>query len=184
MSPEQARGQAGGPAHRHLGFRLLPLRMLERAEALHGETVSDTLVAVLTRSPDWARSRHMMFPAMRRGASTLPHKRRATTPSARRRCPTGARRYGSGHARPPARSPASADTVNAGDRRNPYRDLREPGLLAWDATSHERGRRRRCASVAEAGRQDERRPPAALGHVLHTVRDFTRRAADRPPRTR
>jgi Tol biopolymer transport system component len=52
MSPEQARGEGGGPPHRHLGLRRRPLRDAHGEAALRGETASDTLVAVLTREPD------------------------------------------------------------------------------------------------------------------------------------
>ena len=43
MSPEQARGQAGGQAHRHLGVRLRPVRDAHRADGhFEGATISET----------------------------------------------------------------------------------------------------------------------------------------------
>ena len=53
MSPEQARGQAGRQAHRHLGVRLRAVRNADGEVALLRETVSDTLAAVVEREPDW-----------------------------------------------------------------------------------------------------------------------------------
>ena len=56
MSPEQARGQAGRQAHRHLGVRLRALRNATGRTRLHGRTtVSDTLAAMLTRDVDWTK---------------------------------------------------------------------------------------------------------------------------------
>ena len=43
----------GRQAHRHLGVRLRALRDDHRSQAFPGATISDTIAAVLERSPDW-----------------------------------------------------------------------------------------------------------------------------------
>ena len=55
MSPEQARGQDGRPAHGHLGVRVVVYEMLTGQCLFGGETVSDTLIEVATRQPDLNR---------------------------------------------------------------------------------------------------------------------------------
>ena len=58
MSPEQARGQAGRQAHRHLGLRLCALRDADGPRARsRGETVTDTLAASSSASPTGPRCR-------------------------------------------------------------------------------------------------------------------------------
>jgi serine/threonine protein kinase len=55
MSPEQARGK---PIDKHAdiwAFGIVLFEMLTGSRLFHGETVSDTLAAVLTREPDWTR---------------------------------------------------------------------------------------------------------------------------------
>ena len=53
MSPEQARGKAGGQAHGHLGVRAVLYEMLTGRRAFAGDEVSEVLASVLAREPDW-----------------------------------------------------------------------------------------------------------------------------------
>ncbi len=53
MAPEQARGQAGRQARRHLGVRRGALRNAHGQRAFLGEDVSDTLAAVLRQDVDY-----------------------------------------------------------------------------------------------------------------------------------
>ena len=81
MSPEQARGQAGRQAHRHLGVRLRAVRNADRARcAFAGETVSDTIATILEREPDWsvpAARRHPTADAT--AAAALPREGSASS---------------------------------------------------------------------------------------------------------
>ncbi len=54
MSPEQARGQTLDPRSDIWSFGCLLYEMLAEQKAFAGETVSDTLVAVLDREPDFS----------------------------------------------------------------------------------------------------------------------------------
>ena len=54
MSPEQARGQAVDKRTDIWAFGCVLYEMLTGHVAFPGETVSDTIVAILEREPDWA----------------------------------------------------------------------------------------------------------------------------------
>jgi eukaryotic-like serine/threonine-protein kinase len=54
MSPEQARGKAVDKRADIWGFGCVLYEMLTRRIAFPGETLSDTIVAILDRSPDWS----------------------------------------------------------------------------------------------------------------------------------
>ena len=53
MSPEQARGQAGRQARRHLGVRLRAVRDADGQRAFAGDDVSETLAAIIHEEPRW-----------------------------------------------------------------------------------------------------------------------------------
>jgi serine/threonine protein kinase len=55
MSPEQARGRNVDKRADIWAFGVLLYEMLSGSRLFEGETVSDTLAAVLTREPDWSR---------------------------------------------------------------------------------------------------------------------------------
>ena len=66
MSPEQARGQAGRQARRHLGVRLRALRDAHgHSGRSTGEDVTETLARVIEREPDWAALPATLPPALR-----------------------------------------------------------------------------------------------------------------------
>ena len=71
MSPEQARGKAVDKRADIWSFGVVLFEMLTGARLFAGETVSDTLAAVLTRDPDW---------------SALPEGTRATVTILLKRC--------------------------------------------------------------------------------------------------
>ena len=54
MSPEQARGKPVDKRTDVWAFGCVLFEMLTGKRAFEGETVSDTLAAVLTKEPDWA----------------------------------------------------------------------------------------------------------------------------------
>ncbi len=53
MSPEQARGKAVDKRADIWAFGVVLYEMLAGKQLFHGETISDTLAAVLTKEPDW-----------------------------------------------------------------------------------------------------------------------------------
>ena len=55
MSPEQARGQAVDKRTDIWAFGCVLFEMLTGGRLFAGDTVSDTLAAVLTRDPDWSK---------------------------------------------------------------------------------------------------------------------------------
>jgi serine/threonine protein kinase len=55
MSPEQARGKAVDKRADIWSFGVVLYEMFTGRMLFHGETVSDTLAAVLTREPEWDR---------------------------------------------------------------------------------------------------------------------------------
>ena len=87
MSPEQARGQAVDKRTDIWAFGCVLFEMLTGRRAFDGDTVTDTLVRVLEREPDWTalppahpRTRPQASPAMPREGSRAPgarHRRRA-----------------------------------------------------------------------------------------------------------
>ena len=54
MSPEQARGQAVDKRTDIWAFGCVLYEMLTGRPAFRGETVSDTIAAILEREPDWS----------------------------------------------------------------------------------------------------------------------------------
>jgi serine/threonine protein kinase len=66
MAPEQARGQPVDRRADIWAFGVVLYEMLSRTPAFPGETISDTLAAVLRTDPDWARLRADTPPAVRR----------------------------------------------------------------------------------------------------------------------
>src|SRR5262249_23994428 len=54
MSPEQARGKSVDRRADIWAFRAVPYQILTGRRCFEGETVSDTLAAVLMRDPDWS----------------------------------------------------------------------------------------------------------------------------------
>ena len=57
MAPEQARGKSVDTRADVWGFGTVLYEMLANARAFEGETVSDTIAAVLTKDPDWSKVR-------------------------------------------------------------------------------------------------------------------------------
>ena len=55
MSPEQAKGRAAGPRADVWAFGCVLFEMLTGSRAFSGEDVTDTIVAVLSKEPDWQR---------------------------------------------------------------------------------------------------------------------------------
>ena len=55
MSPEQAKGRVAGPRADVWAFGCVLFEMLTGSRAFSGEDVTDTIVAVLSREPDWQR---------------------------------------------------------------------------------------------------------------------------------
>jgi serine/threonine protein kinase len=55
MSPEQARGKPVGKHADMWGLGCVVFELLTGVQAFAGETVSDTLAAVLAREPDWTK---------------------------------------------------------------------------------------------------------------------------------
>ncbi len=86
MSPEQARGQAGRQARRHLGVRLRALRDADRPAAFEGEDVADTLAHVLQREPDLGGTARRTPPRVRRLLAPLPREGSASAAARYRRC--------------------------------------------------------------------------------------------------
>ena len=66
MSPEQARGKAVDRRADVWAWGAVLYEMLTGRRAFEGETVSDTLAAVLTREPDWSRLPAATPPSVRR----------------------------------------------------------------------------------------------------------------------
>jgi len=66
MSPEQARGQAVDKRADVWAFGCVLYEMLTGRAAFAGETVSDTIVRILERQPDWSALPADMPPALRR----------------------------------------------------------------------------------------------------------------------
>jgi len=68
MSPEQARGKPVDKRSDIWAFGVVLYEMLTGRQAFHGETVSDTLAAILTRDPDWS-----VLPAAAPGSARRAH---------------------------------------------------------------------------------------------------------------
>jgi Tol biopolymer transport system component len=66
MSPEQARGQPVDKRSDIWAFGCVVYEMLTGVRAFAGETISDTLAALLTREPDWSRLPAATPPPLRR----------------------------------------------------------------------------------------------------------------------
>jgi len=66
MSPEQARGKPVDKRTDIWAFGVVLYEMLTGRQAFHGETVSDTLAAILTREPDWSALPASAPPGIRR----------------------------------------------------------------------------------------------------------------------
>ena len=66
MSPEQVRGQQADTRADIWAFGAVLFEMLTADKAFEGATVSDTLVAILDREPDWSRLPTTTPPAIRR----------------------------------------------------------------------------------------------------------------------
>ena len=80
MSPEQARGKPVDKRTDIWAFGAVLYEMLTGRKAFEGETVSDTLAAVLTRDPDWSalarRDAGVRLAASASAASTAIRRRR------------------------------------------------------------------------------------------------------------
>jgi eukaryotic-like serine/threonine-protein kinase len=66
MAPEQARGKAVDKRADIWAFGVVLFEMLTGRRLFEGETISDTLAAVLTRTPDWTALPATTTPAVRR----------------------------------------------------------------------------------------------------------------------
>jgi Tol biopolymer transport system component len=75
MSPEQARGKAVDKRADIWAFGLVLYEMLTGQQLFHGETVSDTLAAVLTKEPDWEQVPPKVRRLLRRCLEKDPAKR-------------------------------------------------------------------------------------------------------------
>jgi serine/threonine-protein kinase len=75
MAPEQARGRAVDKRADIWAFGVVVYEMLTGERLFHGETVSDTLAAVLTREIDWARAPLPTQRLLRRCLERDPNKR-------------------------------------------------------------------------------------------------------------
>jgi len=75
MAPEQARGKIVDRRADIWAFGCLLFEMLTRRRPFDGETVTDTLAAVLTREPDWMRVPAGVRPLLRRCLQKDPRQR-------------------------------------------------------------------------------------------------------------
>jgi serine/threonine-protein kinase len=75
MSPEQARGKAVDKRADIWGFGVVLYEMLTGQRLFQGESVSDTLAAVLTKEPDWNRVPPKVLPPLRRCLEKDPKRR-------------------------------------------------------------------------------------------------------------
>ena len=126
MSPEQARGKTVDKRADIWSFGVVLFEMLTGTRLFAGETVSDTLAAVLREEVPWARLPRDTPPRGASGPEALPDPRPEGSSARRRRRPTGAvgnRRgpLGSTSSRPrasalgpPAPRPAVGGRIRAG----------------------------------------------------------------------
>ena len=102
MSPEQARGKPLDKRTDVWAFGCVLFEMLSGKRAFEGETVSDTLAAVLMKDPDWSALPSADTGEDQRDPEKVPEARPARPPSRHRRRaprPRGARRVRK-HVRP------------------------------------------------------------------------------------
>ena len=85
MSPEQARGRAVDKRADIWAFGCVLYEMLTGRTAFAGETVSDTLAAILGREPDWAALPAATPAGRSASAPALPHEGREAAPARHRR---------------------------------------------------------------------------------------------------
>ena len=95
MSPEQARGQLVDRRADIWAFGCCLYECLSGRRPFKGDTVTDTLAAVLDKEPDWGALGDHVPRRCHPAASTLSRERRPTTPSAHWRCAAGPRGNGS-----------------------------------------------------------------------------------------
>ena len=91
MSPEQARGKPVDKRADLWGFGCIVFEMLSGVRPFEGETISDTLAAVLARNPDWSKLPGDDARASARAAGALPRKGRQAPPAGHSRCAARAR---------------------------------------------------------------------------------------------
>ena len=89
MSPEQARGQAVDKRTDIWAFGCVLYEMLTGRIAFAGETVSDTIAAILEREPDWSRAACINAGDHSSPASTLSPEGCETPPARHRRRANG-----------------------------------------------------------------------------------------------
>ena len=83
--PRAGAWSARGPAHRHLGVRLLPLRNAVRAAAFNGTRSATRWSRSSTGSPDWGALPDHVPARVPPAAATMSDQGRATTAPAHRR---------------------------------------------------------------------------------------------------
>ena len=86
MSPEQARGQAVDKRTDIWAFGCVLYEMLTGHAAFPGETVSDTIAAILEREPDWAALPADNAANGHATSAALPGERHQAASSGYRRC--------------------------------------------------------------------------------------------------
>src|SRR5262249_3429722 len=75
MSPEQARGNAVDKRSDIWAFGAVLYEMLTGRRAFNGETIPDTLTAILTKEPEWDRVPSKVQPLLRRCLQKDPKRR-------------------------------------------------------------------------------------------------------------